>query len=260
MVTATERKQVVALHRKRERAAAGLFLVEGVKLVDELLAAGWAVEGLYATADWRRARAVAPPVPVRDVTEAELARLSALETPHAVLAVARIPPPRRIARGTGLALLLDDVRDPGNVGTILRAADWFGVAGVVLSPESADRFNPKVVQASMGAVFRVPVEVCAPEAFLRETPPGTLRAGACLDGDNVYTAALTQPAALVLGNESRGIAPALAPLLDRRLAIPRTGRGESLNVAMATALFCAEWQRERLRAASPNGHPCTPTP
>ncbi|MFO1530248.1 MAG: RNA methyltransferase [Kiritimatiellia bacterium] len=184
MLTAAQRKDIVALQRKKERDDRRQFLVEGPKLVEELLASGWAVDRIVAVAEWAEGREV--PCPLHVVPPSELERVSAMEAPNRVLAVARMPaaeaPP---AASAGLVLALDGIQDPGNLGTILRTADWFAVEHMVASPDCADRFNPKVVQASMGAVFHVPLSTVPLAQWLGQLPAAVDIAGAFLGGENV---------------------------------------------------------------------------
>jgi TrmH family RNA methyltransferase len=242
MLSAAQRRFVRSLQRKHARQAEGLFLVEGPTLVREALDAGWAIERVVATGEW------VPPASLRDrcvvATASELASVSAMESPNQVLAVVRMPADAPAGAPLGLVLCLDDVQDPGNLGTILRTAAWFGAERIVCSPSCVERFNPKVVQASMGAVFRMPVHVTPLVPYLRSLPDSVLVAGACLDGESVYTVAAIEPAVMVLGNEAHGIAADVLPLVRRRLTIPRVGSGESLNVAMAAAILCSEWRRK----------------
>jgi TrmH family RNA methyltransferase len=243
MISAAQRRQFRALHRKRERQEQGLFLVEGVSCVRELLEAGWAVECVAATAEW------VPPVASAsciEVSPDELSSISAMEAPNQVVAIARMPASLPPLPPAGLTLCLDGVQDPGNVGTILRLAAWFGVEQVVCSPGCADLYNPKVVQASMGALFRMRAAAVPLEPFLRGLADTTEIAGAFLDGENVYAGAPAEPAVLVLGNEARGVSAEVAACVRRRITIPRLGHGESLNVAMAAAVLCSEWRRPRL--------------
>lgn len=246
MLTSAQRKDIIALQRKKERDDRRQFLVEGPKLVEELLASGWRVDRVVAVAEWAEGRNLSCPLHV--VPPTELERVSAMETPNQVLAVARMPaalaPP---TAPSGLVLALDGLQDPGNLGTILRTADWFAVEQVVCSPDCADRFNPKVVQASMGAVFRVPLAAAPLAKWLGQLPATVDIAGAFLGGENLFTTPRPTPAVLVLGSEGRGISDAVAAQVRRRITIPRPGRGESLNAAIAAALLCAEWRRDMLR-------------
>jgi TrmH family RNA methyltransferase len=244
MLTATQRRLFRSLHRKRDRQDRHLFLVEGPTCVRELLEAGWPVECVAATTDWVPPPSSSDVVPM-EVSATELAAVSAMEAPNQVVAIARMPDETPPLPPRGLTLCLDGVQDPGNLGTILRTAAWFGVTQVVCSPGCADCFNPKVVQSAMGALFRVPVSVLPLDEYLRGLPPGVDISGAFLEGDSAYGQSLHEPAVLILGNEARGISADLCLHIRRRISIPRFGSGESLNVAMAAAILCSEWRRPR---------------
>ena len=237
MISTREIKNVKALSSKKFRDASGLFTVEGEKLVAEALESDFEVLQV-----WRR----------DEIGEEAMSRISALSTPSPVLAVLRqkaaVPPPP----AQGLCLALDAIRDPGNLGTILRIADWFGIRSVYASPDTVELYNPKVVQATMGAIFRVNVYYCDLVASLRETlAAGGKVYGTFLDGENLYARPLetgeTVPAVVIIGNESNGISPAVADLVSDRLLIPPFPGGmqtsESLNAAVATAVTVAEFRR-----------------
>jgi len=238
MLTHAQRKAVTALHRKKRRHDAGRFLVEGRKCVEEVLGSDWEVDTVFATVEWRRPDACE--APVVEVEAGEMRKLSALETPQCVLAVVCMPEPEAADLSRGRWLGLDGIRDPGNLGTILRLADWFGLDGVVCSPDCVDWSNPKVVQASMGSLFRVgPTVRDLPEAV----GAAPWAAGAVLDGRSVYGLEWPEHGMLVLGNESHGIRPETLAAVEHRLTIPRWGGAESLNAAMSAAIFCSEWRR-----------------
>jgi TrmH family RNA methyltransferase len=241
MLTHAERKRIVGLHRKKGRAQSDCFLVEGTKSIEDLLKSGFAVECIVATEAWQAPVAVS--CPVHRVGEDELKKLSALETPQGVLAVVKMPYSSDVWTPKGRWLGLDGIQDPGNLGTLLRLADWFGLEGIVCSSDCVDRFNPKVVQASMGSIFRVPVVTADLATFLRELPEGFVTAGAFLDGENVYRHGMPEEGILILGNEGRGIRAETEKEIQLRLTIPGRGRAESLNAAMAGAVFCSEWMR-----------------
>ncbi|MBR1706101.1 MAG: RNA methyltransferase [Bacteroidales bacterium] len=234
-----EIKFVKSLSQKKFRDEYGVFVVEGEKLVSEALASDFEVERVY-----RR----------EEVGETAMARMSALASPPPALAVVRKPGGLESAAlpSRGLFLALDGIRDPGNLGTILRVADWFGLDAVYASPDTVDLFNPKVVQATMGAIFRVPFHYTEMSAFCT----AVLRAGGSvygtfLDGENLYTRELhtgsAAPSIIVIGNESCGISPATAACVSDRLFIPPYPAGspgsESLNAAIATAITVAEFRR-----------------
>lgn len=230
-------KRLRSLARKKDREEAGLFLVEGEKAVSEALASEFEV-----VAVWRR----------DDIGEEQMARITCLTHPSPVLALVRMHTVGRPAgpdeMPQGLCLALDGVRDPGNFGTILRLADWFGIDTVYVSPECVDRYNPKTVQATMGALFRQRVVTTDLKALVRRTRTAGIPVyGTFLDGDNLYEKNLQREGLIVMGSEHDGIRPDLAAEISERLFIPPYPAGaetsESLNVAVATAILCAEFRR-----------------
>lgn len=228
-----------SLQEKKAREAAGLFVVEGEKVVAELLAARFPLVDIYATPAWTGARTV-------DVSVAEMARISHYPTPSAVLAVGKIArtPLAAGALDRGLTLALDGIQDPGNVGTLLRIADWFAFARVLLSPDCADLFSQKVINASMGSFARVAVHtVVLPEALGATTAPVL---GCDLQGDDVHALKPLRDAVVVVGSEGRGLSLAVQALVTRRVTIPKFGRAESLNAAVAAAIVA-----DNLRRLSP---------
>ena len=245
-MTRSEIRFIRSLADKQARTAAGLFVAEGSKLIGEILASGWEVESLYSTRDSFGGRAVM-------VSSAEMERISMLKTPNDSLATVRIPVFKapRTADASRLALALDGVRNPGNMGTIIRLADWFGIEDVYCSEDSADCFNPKVVQATMGAILRVRVHYLDLAATLSEAARAGIPVyGTFLEGDDLYQTPLSAAGIVVMGNEGRGISGACAASVTRKLFIPpyptdRHG-SESLNVAVATAVICAEFRRRQM--------------
>lgn len=240
------------LREKKHREAAGLFVVEGPKVVGELLAAGGGAAGaaelveLYATPEWTAAPAADPRL--RPVSAVEMERISHFPTPSCVLAVGRL---RRteLAAGelaSGLTLALDGIQDPGNVGTLLRLADWFGFARVLLSPDSADLFSQKVVNASMGSFARIRTITTELAPVLAEAARGGVGVpvlGCDLAGDSVYGLAPTADAVVVVGGEGRGPSPEVRAAVTRWITIPRVGGAESLNAAVAAGIVCAALRR-----------------
>ena len=227
-----EIKQVRALAAKKYRDEASLFVVEGEKLVAEALASGFEVVKV-----WRR----------DEIGETAMARISAMSSPSPVLAVVRQRPALPADLSDGLCLALDGIRDPGNLGTILRLADWFGVGMVYASPDTVELYNPKVVQATMGAIFRIRVCYCdIPGICRRFREAGRRVWGTFLDGTDIYRQDLGADGLVVMGSESDGIRPETAAEVDGRLLIPRFASGESsesLNVAVATAITLSEFRR-----------------
>ena len=236
-ISKNELSRVRALSQKKFRDETGLFVVEGEKMVSEALSSGFEVVSVY-----RR----------DEVGEETMARLSSLSSPSPVLAVVRQPAFVPLKALRGLFLALDGIRDPGNLGTILRVADWFGVDGVVASPDTVELYNPKVVQATMGAIFRVPFHRQEIPAFCREVLAAEGHVyGTFLDGENLYRKTLDvgsdAPSVIVIGNESNGISSETAACVSDRLFIPPYPAddpgSESLNAAVATAIVVAEFRR-----------------
>lgn len=242
-------KYIRSLERKKVRKEEGVFLAEGPKLVDDLLTA-FPCRLLLATSEWMDNNPTAQAQEIYIVNEADLTRASLLQTPQQVLAVFEQPSyeleVNTVARQ--LSIALDNVQDPGNLGTIIRLADWFGIEHIICSPDTVEAYNPKTVQATMGALARVKLHYTSLPHFLQKLPQSTPVFGTFLNGDNLYEQPLSTQGVLVMGNEGKGISPELEPYITRRLYIPNypIGRAtsESLNVAMATAIACAEFRRQ----------------
>ncbi|MCC8035210.1 MAG: RNA methyltransferase [Rikenellaceae bacterium] len=254
MVSKADIALVRSLRDKKGRREHGLFVVEGRKLVDEAVRSGWGIERMYTAG-------AAAPLPGNDpgaefsgvravtVSPALFERMSRLKSPQGVLALVRIPGGQkpRVVPGK-LLLALDGIQDPGNLGTIVRIADWFGIQEILCSTDCADCFNPKVVQATMGSLFRVRVNYGDLEGWLREAAAaGIPLYGTFLDGENIYTSPLELSGIVTLGSEGSGISPGTAAHITRRLSVPSfaAGRGgaESLNVAAAAAVVVSEFRR-----------------
>jgi TrmH family RNA methyltransferase len=231
MATRSELQLVRSLRDKKHREELGLFAVEGEKVVSELLAAGHPFEKIYATPAWAGKR-------THELTEAEMARASHFPAPSPVLAVGRIRrealSPGELDRGVTLAL--DGVQDPGNVGTILRIADWFAIARVLLSPDCADLHSQKVIQASMGSFARVRAAVAELGAALVGLRVPVI--GCELGGRDVHAHPAVSDAVIVIGSEGRGISDGVRRLLAYSVTIPGRGGAESLNAAVAAGIAC----------------------
>lgn len=230
-MTKAEIQRLRDLKERKHRQAQGRFVVEGEKVVHELLAGGFPLEAIYATDEFQ-AR-----VPVHRITPQEMERISHFPTPSPVLAVGRIDD-RPLAPGAvnhGLTLALDGVQDPGNVGTLIRIADWFGLARLILSPDSADRFSQKTINASMGSFARVAAHVAELPPLLSGASVPVL--GCDLGGDDARMLTPVADAVVVIGNEGRGLSPAVRATLKRRLTIRRRGQAESLNAAVAAGII-----------------------
>ena len=237
-LTKAEITRLRSLRDKKAREAAGLYVVENAKVVAELLAAGHAFAELYST-DPATPRATL-------VTADELARISHFPTPSPLFAVGRIAR-AALASGElaqGLTLALDGIQDPGNVGTLLRIADWFGFARVLLSPDCADLFSQKVINASMGSFVRIrTITTELAPALAGAAASGVPVLGCDLDGDSVYGLAPLADAVVVIGSEGRGPSAAVNATVTRRITIPRHGGAESLNAAVAAGIVCAALRR-----------------
>ncbi len=247
--TRAEQKRVRDLHGKKGRREHNAFLVEGGKSVAELLASDWPVLAVYASheaAPDLRAAVARRGLRLIEVSASLLTSLGTYEHNDSAIAIAgQRSWPLKPLRAGELTLALDDIRDPGNLGTILRLADWYGVTQVLCSPTTAEFCNPKVIAASMGSFLRVPVhEVELPAWLAAQREAGATIAGAVLDGESTHR--LKAPFAggvLVIGNESHGLSDAVQQELTRRLTIPRFGQAESLNAGVATAVLLDLWRR-----------------
>jgi TrmH family RNA methyltransferase len=240
-------KWLQSLTKKKVRDEEGLFFAEGVKLVDDLLPA-FDCHSIYATEDYFSSRGkVAALEGGYVVTKEELKRISAQCAPQSVFAVfkKRDAGFNPVVLDGKLSLALDTVQDPGNLGTIIRIADWFGIEHVLCSKETVEVYNPKVVQATMGALARVSVHYVDLVEVLKETSLPVY--GTFLEGEDIYGEALSAEGVIVMGNEGNGVSEEVKKLVSRKLYIPNFPKGretsESLNVAVATAITCAEFRR-----------------
>ena len=249
MISKNKIKYIRSLELKKNRNKEGKFVAEGFKVVDDLLALQPA-DLIVATQEWLHGKHLAAQTEVIEVTEEELKKVSFLQHPQQVLAVFRQATSGDYSINTSeLSLALDGVQDPGNLGTIIRIADWFGITHIYCSQDTADVYNPKVVQATMGSIARVKVEYGNLLALVDSLPADVPVYGTLLDGDNIYQQQLENRGLIVMGNEGKGISPALAKKVNRRLLIPNFPEGrataDSLNVAIATAITCSEFRRTK---------------
>ncbi len=237
MLSSADIKRIKSLGQKKFRDLLGLFAVEGEKMVAEALASDFEVLEVYRGSE---------------IGEEAMSRISSLSTPSPALAVVRIPAVSSSGSvpGKGLFLCLDSIRDPGNLGTIIRTADWFGIDGIYASCDTVDVYNPKVVQATMGSIFRVPFAYADLPALCRKAVKAGGRVyGTFLDGEDIFSLSLdcgdSAPSLIVIGNESRGISPQVEAEVTDRLHIPEYPgrRSESLNAAVAAAVTMSEFRR-----------------
>lgn len=250
MISKNQIKLIRSLELKKNRRRENLFVAEGPKVVGDLLQAGFLPHSVFSTTERPDAQLI---------TEEELRRISFLQHPQEVLALFQIPaqpsdilhhPSDIKHQPSSLSLALDGVQDPGNVGTIIRIADWFGIDTIYCSPDTADAYNPKVVQATMGSIARVQIIYINLAELIDSLPAGTPVYGTLLNGENIYRQPLQPRGLIVMGNEGKGISPDIARRVSHRLLIPNYPEGrataDSLNVAIATAITCAEFRRQQL--------------
>ena len=253
MISKNQLKYIRQLEQKKYRRREGCFVAEGTKVVGDLLQR-YRPEAVFATADWQAPAGITPQL----VTDDELRRISFLQHPQQVLALFPLPSINYTLGSAAslreelstinstLSLALDGVQDPGNLGTIIRIADWFGISTIICSEDTVDAWNPKVVQATMGSIARVNIIYINLPDFLDSLPADFPVYGTFLDGDNIYTQELTHEGLIIMGNEGNGISDAVRAKVNRRLLIPDFHQGEtadSLNVAIATAITCSEFRR-----------------
>ncbi len=240
MLSKNQIKRITSLQQKKYRNEYQLFIAEGIKVIQELFQSEYIAEHFYTT----NPDLSIPSAPIPEIIpESDLKKISCLKTPNDCLAVFRIPKTKPINLN-GLVVCLDDVRDPGNFGTIIRLCDWFGVEQLVCSPETADVYNPKVIQATMGSISRVNLVYTDLSKFLENSILPIY--GAFMEGENVYESTLPEKAILVLGNEANGISKSIESKISSKISIPRFGqlqKTESLNVATASAILLSEFRR-----------------
>ena len=236
MVSKNQIKRIISLQQKKHRKESGLFFVEGKKVIQELLDSKFTLEELFVT------EPLFENIPQQTfISETDLKKISALTNPNNCLAVFRIPEPKKINEQS-IILALDKIRDPGNLGTIIRLCDWFGITDLVCSEDTVDLYNPKVLQATMGSITRVNVSYVDLNEFLSQTKLPIF--GTFMNGTNIYKTQLPQDGIIVMGNEANGISTEIEPLITDKITIPRFGNPtESLNVATATAIILSEFRR-----------------
>ncbi|MBD1431327.1 RNA methyltransferase [Sphingobacterium sp. DN00404] len=248
MLSKAQISLITSLQHKKFRKQHGLFIVEGVKSVLEFLSSDYQVHSLYTTAEARTKMGNLPQkLKCIAVSTAEFQKISGLTNPQGVLALVHLPPSEgfnwTILRQQH-TLLLDDIQDPGNLGTIIRTAEWFGINNIICSMGTVDAFNPKVVQATMGSLARVKIYYTPLADFIDQSEMPTF--GALLDGKSIYKTDFGDAALIIMGNEGNGISDEIVEKVDHPITIPRIGQAESLNVAVATTIFCSEIARQKL--------------
>lgn len=249
MISKNKIKYIHSLSLKKNRDNEKLFIAEGPKVVGDLLHS-YQAKAIVATQEWLNSNALDESIEIISVSEDELGRISFMQHPQQVLAIFKMPSTMFDIKinDDELALALDGVQDPGNLGTIIRVADWYGISNIYCSKDTADVFNPKVVQATMGSIGRVSVKYVSLVDLLKSLPKSFPVYGTVLDGTNIYNQELTHNGLIVMGNEGKGISKELLSGINHKLFIPDFHpKGEktadSLNVAIATAIVCSEFRR-----------------
>lgn len=238
MLSKNRIKYIQSLTRKKERDIHRRFIAETPKVVNEFLNSSYKAEFIFATAGWisENRERLSNAAEVLTLADDDLKKISQLKTPNSVVAVFEIPAAGNTIVPAGeITLALDDLQDPGNMGTIIRIADWFGIKNMLCSPHTVDAYNPKVVQASMGSLAHVKISYLNLAAYLSDTTTPVITTTP--DGDSLYDADDIHDGILVIGNEGKGISPEVLSLASKNISIPRFGKAESLNAAVATAVI-----------------------
>lgn len=255
MISKNKIKLIKSLEYKKYRESHQVFLAEGNKIIKELVQSDILIKTLIGTSDFLQEikKLLKSEVEIIEATNSEIKSISLLKNPQDAIALCHIPENNieEADPSDKLLICLDNVQDPGNLGTIIRIADWFGIEDVVCSLSTADIFNPKSVQASMGSICRVKVHYTELPGFLESSSEKTcFLAGAFMEGNNLYTTYLPKSGILVVGNEGRGISDEVIPFINQKICIPSfsssSNHAESLNAAIATAIFCSEFRRREI--------------
>ena len=242
MLSKANVKYIKSLQVKKYRKQEQCFVTEGAKSVLELLTSDFDLVMVLGTAEFLATLQPLPKTEIFEVTEKELSGLGEFQTNNSALAIAKMKPNRPFqVSAQEFALVLDDIRDPGNLGTIIRTADWYGIHKIVASTETADFYSSKVITATMGSFTRVNIFYTALDHYLASVDQKIY--GAYLEGKNIHETRFESGAHLVIGNESRGIHPELEKFITHKITIPRFGKAESLNAAIATAIICDNLRR-----------------
>jgi len=246
MLSKSQISLLKSLQNKKDRREHGLFLVEGDKSIVEFIKSPYQIDAIYYTASFDpKVLKLSQKINLHQISDDELKKISSLKTPQDVAAVVKIPA-RPALDNTQLkqkfSVVLDGIQDPGNLGTIIRIADWFGIKHIICSSDTVDAYNPKAVQASMGSLSRTTLHYIELEPFLAQVDLPIF--GAMLNGGNIYLTEFGREGLIVMGNEGSGLRPGVEKMIGKAVTIPRAGAAESLNVAIATALFCSEVSRK----------------
>jgi TrmH family RNA methyltransferase len=235
-------KFIKSLQIKKYRQLAQTFIVEGEKSVREVLASDYKTIELYVTPEFMDSHAASlPEIPVHVVNAHELSAVSSFKSNSSALALVEMKENSALDESHGLFLVLDKINDPGNLGTVIRIADWYGVKGIIASEDTTDLYNPKVISASKGSFTRVPVYYTSLTSYLSAYKGAVFAAE--MNGENVHETVFPEDVHILMGNESHGVSPDLKDLITKSITIPSFGNAESLNVGMATAIICDNIRR-----------------
>lgn len=249
MLSKAQISLITSLQHKKFRTKHGLFIVEGIKSIMEFVHSSYKVQKIFTT-DQASTKLVKIPQNIKPtiLTESDFSKISGLKNPQGALALVEIPESLALdlneLKGKH-SLVLDDIQDPGNLGTIIRTAEWFGIQHIICSTETVDAYNPKVVQATMGSLSRVQLYYTDIADLILKKEIATF--GALLEGESIYETDFGQEGLIIMGNEGNGIRTDLIPSIKKAVTIPRIGHAESLNVAVATTVFCSEIARHRMK-------------
>jgi TrmH family RNA methyltransferase len=249
MLSKSQINSLKSLQQKKFRREQGFFLVEGHKSIAEFVGSPYRIDTVYHTPVFdSKVLNLSQKINLCEISVTDLEKISSLKTPQEVVAKIAVPDWPGLSQNElkgRFSLILDGIQDPGNMGTIIRIADWFGIQHIICSEDTVEAYNPKVVQASMGSLARVKVHYVDLGGFLSKIQLPIF--GALLNGDNIYTTDFGGEGLVIMGNEGNGIRPEIEKLITLAITIPRIGKAESLNVAIATALFCSEISRKAIK-------------
>ena len=236
---------IKSLHQKKYRKEHGIFIIEGIKSIVEFIPSAYQIHSIYFLPQYQSLLPKLPSnIKLFEVNNAELEKISTLQAPQGILALVHTPETKVFDKQllrNNFSLVLDGIQDPGNLGTIIRTADWFGIKQVICSVNTVEVYNPKTVQATMGSLCRVNVTYQDLPALLKDIDIPVF--GAMLDGNSLYETNWGTQGLVILGNEGQGVSPEIINLIDRPVTIPRVGLAESLNVAVSAAILCADISR-----------------
>ncbi|MDD4848377.1 MAG: TrmH family RNA methyltransferase [Bacteroidales bacterium] len=249
MLSKNDIKRITALHHAKFRDEQQRFLIEGPKIIDELLRSSYTIVGIYAVAEWITSEAAATAkkkqLEIIEIPPSTLERISQLKSPNLVVAEVEIPVVKKQIDLKRPILALDGINDPGNFGTIIRTADWFGIQQIVCSDNCVELYNSKVLQSTMGSFIRTDVFYTDLQQWLNSLADDNPVFGAVMDGDNFYETEFSKTPVFLIGNESKGISKNLKSLITKKITIPRWGGAESLNASIATSVILSEFTRSQ---------------